>query len=814
MNKDPKKSKYSDTLHRFCKKEHDWGWKKFMELSKVLDGFTVADTLVIKAQVQVIHEKPARPFRCLEPQYRRELVRVYLTNVEGICRRFLEERRDQLAKFQEDEARWADMREFLGTSQGKAQALLASEKADVLLKGIVKRFFNEKEVTSTLVMDALCCGCQALDIGSSSAEDARKQFTKGRSVWLSASQNKCSIATDDLVSVLERAADANLLDPDGDASDADAEFSDDAVERDERRLADLGRRTVEMYALSHLFTVKIEVAFAEAQAIKMQEALIAEEEEAERVAAEIDGAKKSKKAKQKQRKKEKKEAEEAEAAARLAEEEAAKAAVRAAEEAKRAEERRRREAELALIAEAEAREQAEQAAAAAAAAAVKAAEAAARAAEQARIDAEREAAERAAKEAELESSSADDSEMVSAPGSNETDSEEAVTPTNVSPPKHQNASSFGAHDSPGPAKKNIPPPRPLAASAGSSPAGLDSLPGTPQRPGAADGFEEAKKGKKSAAASKEAPQPSPKKQLPSPRTGGGDAPGGTANGGRADASAGAARSPEVARTMQGDGPLGAVEAAGLRAHAQQLESENARLRRDLARALGQLEVGGPAAGVAAGTPPQSPARGGEDPAKVPNGSVVAAAKAGSATAAAAAAGPPPPPGPPPPGASRAAPPLPPGPRPIAAADGAGAPPPPPGPPPPRGPPPPGTTRLERSQSGISGQDGGSPPGSSAGLAPGSSWASRGPPPGMPPPPPPGAPPVGSRAPPPPPGMPPPVPAGPPPPGMQTPPNAKMGAPPGWHQSHMNASPGVGVEDDFMHLGMISDLLDDSPGGLF
>lgn len=44
----------ADTLHRFCKKEHDWGWKKFMELSKVLDGFTAADTLIIKAQVQVI----------------------------------------------------------------------------------------------------------------------------------------------------------------------------------------------------------------------------------------------------------------------------------------------------------------------------------------------------------------------------------------------------------------------------------------------------------------------------------------------------------------------------------------------------------------------------------------------------------------------------------------------------------------------------------------------------------------------------------------------------------------------------------------
>ena len=190
VNKDPKKSKYSDTLHRFCKKEHDWGWKKFMELSKVLDGFTVADTLVIKAQVQVIHEKPARPFRCLEPQYRRELVRVYLTNVEGICRRFLEEKRETLAKLREDKEKWSDMREFLQSANGKAQAALAVEKADTLLKGIVKRFFNEKEVTSTLVMDALYCGCRALDVGNATPAEAAKTFKPGRSVWLSIAQNK------------------------------------------------------------------------------------------------------------------------------------------------------------------------------------------------------------------------------------------------------------------------------------------------------------------------------------------------------------------------------------------------------------------------------------------------------------------------------------------------------------------------------------------------------------------------------------------------------------------------------------------------
>ena len=123
------------------------------------------------------------------------------------------------------------------------------------------------------------------------------------------------------MAALERASSSSPFDLDDEDSDTGEDFGGDAAERDERRLAELGRRTVEMYALHHLFVTKVEVAFAEAQAIKMQEALIAEEEEAERVAAELEGAKKSKKAKQKQRKKDKKEAEEAELAARAAEEE-------------------------------------------------------------------------------------------------------------------------------------------------------------------------------------------------------------------------------------------------------------------------------------------------------------------------------------------------------------------------------------------------------------------------------------------------------------------------------------------------------------
>lgn len=48
------------------------------------------------------------PFRCLDSQYRRELVRVYLTNVEGICRRFVEEKREALTKVKSDMAALRD----------------------------------------------------------------------------------------------------------------------------------------------------------------------------------------------------------------------------------------------------------------------------------------------------------------------------------------------------------------------------------------------------------------------------------------------------------------------------------------------------------------------------------------------------------------------------------------------------------------------------------------------------------------------------------------------------------------------------------
>ncbi|OMO95546.1 TRAF-like family protein [Corchorus olitorius] len=315
VNKDPKKSKYSDTLHRFWKKEHDWGWKKFMELSKVYDGFIESDTLIIKAQVQVIREKADRPFRCLDCQYRRELVRVYLTNVEQICRRFLDERRGKLGKLIDDKARWSSFCDFwLGIDQN-ARRRMSREKTDVILKVVVKHFFIEKEVTSTLVMDSLYSGLKALE-GQSKGKKAKLKLLDADEMPapIVRLEKDMFVLVDDVLLLLERAALEPLppkdeKGPQNRTKDGNSgeDFNKDSIERDERRLTELGRRTVEIFVLAHIFSNKIEVAYQEAVALKRQEELIREEaawlaeseQKGKRGASEKEKKSKKKQAKQK-----------------------------------------------------------------------------------------------------------------------------------------------------------------------------------------------------------------------------------------------------------------------------------------------------------------------------------------------------------------------------------------------------------------------------------------------------------------------------------------------------------------------------------
>ncbi|OWM68142.1 hypothetical protein CDL15_Pgr016342 [Punica granatum] len=287
VNKDPKKSKYSDTLHRFWKKEHDWGWKKFMELSKMSEGFVEEDTLIIKAQVQVIREKADRPFRCLDSQYRRELVRVYLTNVEQICRRFVEERRGKLGKLIEDKARWTSFCAFWMDIDPDSRRSMSRENTDVILKVVVKHFFIEKEVTSTLVMDSLYSGLKALESQSKCKKGrAKKSDTDDMPAPIVRVEQDTFFLVDDVLPLLERAAIEPLPPKD--------EKGPQNRTKHHLRFLKLALAS-SLIRFDQLHTInrfdwldevelvsgnKIEVAYQEAVALKRQEELIREEEAA------------------------------------------------------------------------------------------------------------------------------------------------------------------------------------------------------------------------------------------------------------------------------------------------------------------------------------------------------------------------------------------------------------------------------------------------------------------------------------------------------------------------------------------------------
>ncbi|KAL0911494.1 hypothetical protein M5K25_019640 [Dendrobium thyrsiflorum] len=292
VNKDPKKSKFSDTLHRFWKKEHDWGWKKFMEISKVYDGFVNDDNLVIKAEVQVIREKANRPFRCLDCQYRRELVRVYLSNVEQICRRFIEDRKNKLGKLIEDKMRWSSFHAFWTGIDQTSRRRMSRDKSDTILRVVVKHFFVEKEVTSTLVMDSLHSGLKALEHHSKNKKGKLKTEMEDSSDPMVRVEKDMFVLDDDVVLLLDRVASEPLpttsLPPKDDKVSLNRakegscceEFNKESIERDERRLTELGRKTIEIFVVAHIFSSRIEVAYQEAVALKRQEELIREEEAA------------------------------------------------------------------------------------------------------------------------------------------------------------------------------------------------------------------------------------------------------------------------------------------------------------------------------------------------------------------------------------------------------------------------------------------------------------------------------------------------------------------------------------------------------
>ncbi|OAO99378.1 hypothetical protein AXX17_AT4G18780 [Arabidopsis thaliana] len=264
-NKDPKKSKIADTLHQFWKKEHDWGWKKFIELPILQDGFIDKfDSLAFKAQVQVIRECVNRPFRCLDGHYRKELRKGFLEKVEKMFMSFVEEKRSKLMKSLEEKRRRLER-----LASVVARGLIISNQIESAIKTLEEE--TKKERTNDDKEFAL----------KINEDETKNERT------IDAIEFEASIAyvVNDMFGVndpllrLERFVLAPLPEM---GSPKLVQISNLRIqhnmEPDEKQLADYGRWALEVFVLDHIFCNKIEFTYEETIALKRQEELIHEEE--------------------------------------------------------------------------------------------------------------------------------------------------------------------------------------------------------------------------------------------------------------------------------------------------------------------------------------------------------------------------------------------------------------------------------------------------------------------------------------------------------------------------------------------------------
>ncbi|ESQ44677.1 hypothetical protein EUTSA_v10003141mg [Eutrema salsugineum] len=271
VNKYPKKSKHScNLLHLlihytgFGRKSMIGDGKKFIELPKLQDGFiSDSDFLIIKAQVQG-SERVDRPFRCLFCQYRKELVRVYMSNVEQSCGRFLEEKRSKLVfhiythflRFENE-----ILNSCCGGGLGFTLVCFATFWVG-LNQNLRCQMSQEKmdEVTSTLVMDSLYSGLKALE-GQTKNKKSRPRLldTEELPAPFVSVEKDMFVLVDDVLVLIEKAVLEPLplkeeKDPQNRTKDGNVvEYRTEAIERDEKRLTELGRQTVKIFVLAHIF---------------------------------------------------------------------------------------------------------------------------------------------------------------------------------------------------------------------------------------------------------------------------------------------------------------------------------------------------------------------------------------------------------------------------------------------------------------------------------------------------------------------------------------------------------------------------------
>lgn len=94
---------------------------------------------------------------------------------------------------------------WLGIDQNSRRRI-SRDKLDTILRVVVKHFFVEKEVTSTLVMDSLYSGLKALECQSKNREERLRIEVEESAISMVRVDKDMFVLADDVIALLERVA--------------------------------------------------------------------------------------------------------------------------------------------------------------------------------------------------------------------------------------------------------------------------------------------------------------------------------------------------------------------------------------------------------------------------------------------------------------------------------------------------------------------------------------------------------------------------------------------------------------------------------
>lgn len=307
INEDPMKSIHCDGFHRFSRSELDWGWKDFMTLKELVDGFMHKHGLEFKIQVQLIREKPNPNSSYILRSYRRELFREMGFEIEETCFNFFKEQKSRIIDSVTNIADFSSFGAFYASLEKGTRQKLSQERTDLICTSLVENLMQGEDTNTAVLIEVLYLGMEALvNAGNPNSQTTTSihEDTLTSSVYV---ENGMFALADNIPRVVdsvlkterpwrfERTLDLK------ERNHAD-DLEDEYTYEEEDIFSEIGRSIVQMFAVVHIFCENMYPEYLKHLSLKRQEELLQELEMDAEKNKQIQNHQKGKKDKKKNRK--------------------------------------------------------------------------------------------------------------------------------------------------------------------------------------------------------------------------------------------------------------------------------------------------------------------------------------------------------------------------------------------------------------------------------------------------------------------------------------------------------------------------------